>query len=289
MVKISFVNVSAEYARDLSGVFTTASLRALAAPHPWEAGRRFSVLGDALQANIPLGAVLDEAFDTLKGTRRSEYVFKNEIVSRIVFGRHRPTSASAAVEFGVGISKADVVVVNGTTTVYEVKTDFDSFARLHTQLRDYSEFAEHVYVVVSARRGDAALEAAAEHVGVIALHASGRMQTLRPAEGGLERITREKLFQVLRAGERSDILAAECAHNDGTTMGMREAFSRIPVPTLHAHVVRLLRRRFGGATSVVSDPGFPHSLRALAYGVSLSGSAQSRLLERLQERPTHML
>lgn len=289
MTRLSFVNVTAEYARELAGVFTTASLRALAAPDPWEAARRCAVLEDASTSGATLGEILDDAFEALRATRRSEYVYKNDVVSRLVFGRHKPTSAAAALEFGVGSSKADVVVVNGTTTVYEIKTDYDSFARLDSQQRDYAEFAEHVYVVVSPQRGQAALDAVPHHVGVIALSRSGRMSTVRSAEGGLERIKPTRLFQALRSGERAAVLEAEGQHHDGSTVGMREAFTRVPVASLHSHTVRLLRQRFGAAADIVTNPRFPHSLRALAYGVPLSGSGQSRLLERLQERPMSVL
>lgn len=274
-----------EYARELSSLFTTASLRALAAPGPWEAAQRLTVLGEVLDADDSLGDVLNEAFDVLRKTRRSEYVYKNDIISRVVFGRHKPTSASAAVEFGIGGSKADVVVVNGTTSVYEIKTDYDSFARLETQLRDYAEFAEHVHVVVSTDRITSALKAVPSHVGVIALRRNGQMQTVRDAEGGLDRLRAERLFQVLRARERADVLAAEGLGHDNSTPAMRAAFSRVPVDSLHTHVVRTLRRRFGAATDIVTNPEFPPSLRALAYGVPLSGTAQIRLLERLQKRP----
>ncbi len=284
MTRLSSVKVSPEYARELSSLFTTATLRALAAPEPWEAMSRFAIFGDARLSGT-IGELVDDAFASLRSTRRSEYVFKNDVVSRLIFGRHKPTTASAALEFGIRNSKADVVVVNGTTTVYEMKTDYDSFARLESQLSDYSEFAEHVYVVVSPDRSRAALCAAPRHVGVVSLSPSGRMSTVRAAEGGLSRLTSASLFQALRSSERALVLEAEGEDHDGSTAGMREAFSRVSVVSLHGHTVRLLRQRFGAAANVVTDPRFPYSLRALAYGVPLSGSARSRLLRRLQSSP----
>lgn len=63
-------------------------------------------------------------------------------------------------EFWVDMSKADSVVLNGTSTVYEIKTEFDNLSRLPQQLTDYSKVFDHINVVTH-ERGVAAVLAAA--------------------------------------------------------------------------------------------------------------------------------
>ena len=55
--------------------------------------------------------------------------------------------ATLLTELNVGKSKADLVVINGTTTVYEIKTELDSTARLEGQLSDYIQVFDRVNVI----------------------------------------------------------------------------------------------------------------------------------------------
>ncbi|PQZ51099.1 hypothetical protein CQ040_18930 [Microbacterium sp. MYb54] len=222
----------------------------------------------------------DDAFEILRRDRRSEYVYKNDIISRIVFGRHSPRTASAATEFQIGRSFADVVVFNGTITAYEVKTDFDSFARLETQLADYSMVAERVYVVTSPKRTQTALALAPAHVGVASLAPNGRMSVRREAEPTLDGVTHAGLLRLLRASERTQILADATAEAELSRSDLVKRFERKPIRRVHNEVTEVLRRRF--RTEVVEEGGFPASLRALAYGVPLSGPARTRLATRLR-------
>ena len=77
------VQLGVQEARSLATLFTTATLRSLAAPTPWDAIRRLEPFPDIVDADIPLGEVLDELFNSLARTRASEYVYKNAIVSRL--------------------------------------------------------------------------------------------------------------------------------------------------------------------------------------------------------------
>src|SRR5437868_4187367 len=78
---------------------------------------------------------------------RCEYVYKAAIANRIVFGRHSPRTSSMSVELGVAGSIIDVAVFNGTSTVYEVKTEYDSHRSLNTQTPAYLRAFDSVYIV----------------------------------------------------------------------------------------------------------------------------------------------
>jgi hypothetical protein len=69
-----------------------------------------------------VGERLDADLDELNRQYRCEYVYKAAIASRIVFGRHSPSTASLAIELNVAGSIVDCAVFNGTSTVYEIKT-----------------------------------------------------------------------------------------------------------------------------------------------------------------------
>src|SRR5581483_181282 len=52
---------------------------------------------------------------------RDEYIYKAALTQRILLGKHSLQTASMLNEFRVGECKADIAILNGTATVYEVK------------------------------------------------------------------------------------------------------------------------------------------------------------------------
>lgn len=84
--------------------------------------------------------------DMLKNYR-SEFIYKNEIVNKILLGRYSLNTAAILNEFRIGKSIADLVLLNGTSIVYEIKTEYDSPERLLSQIIDYRKSFLNVVVV----------------------------------------------------------------------------------------------------------------------------------------------
>ena len=57
-----------------------------------------------------------------------------------------------AFEMAVGESRIDVCRINGGSFAYEIKTQYDSYERLSSQMNDYMKAFEKVYVVVPRSR-----------------------------------------------------------------------------------------------------------------------------------------
>lgn len=276
-------------ARRLASVFSTRVYRALAAEHPDGVSARLAPLATV---DVPDTATLGERFEvahrSLVASYRSEYVFKNTLVSKIVFGKHRPATASAIMEMPMGDSEADLLVLNGTSTVYEVKTDLDQFSRLSGQLRDYCTHADRVYVVTSDGRAAAAETLVPEHVGILALKRSGALSTVRAATSNLDQLRHEHLFRMLRRNEAQALLHDRIGYTPDVPTGhiserMGALFGELHIADAHQLVVTQLRQRGRAAASLTSAGDFPASLRALAYGAELSGVGRDRLLRRLHQ------
>ncbi|PCN48964.1 hypothetical protein Csp2054_05220 [Curtobacterium sp. 'Ferrero'] len=274
----------------LASVFSPVTVRGLAREDVGAAAPRLQILAELMRA-VP-GASVGDAFDAahrlLSRGYRSEYVFKNDIVSRVVFGRHSPRTASALVEQPTGESIADVMVLNGTTTIYEVKTDLDQFTRLAGQLRDYCSRAEFVNVVTSPARVAAAAAATPEHVGIIALQQRrGQLTTFRAAQSNLARLNVAHLFRFLRTAEVQAVLRQTHAYEPNSHQGlmweeMEHLFMTLPIPVAHNLVLQQLRTRADSLRDVVTAPELPESLRALMYTQSPSKVGVRRLRERLR-------
>ncbi|WIB00316.1 sce7726 family protein [Curtobacterium sp. MCBA15_012] len=274
----------------LASVFSPVTLRELSREQFGGHARRLAILGELVRSRpeATLAEAFDAARDLLARGYRSEYVFKNDIVSRAVFGRHSPRTASALIEQPMGASIADVVVLNGTTTVYEVKTDLDDFTRLPAQLRDYRSRAEHVYVVTSVGRAAEAAAIAPDDVGVLALRRRGNLSTIRQASSNIGRLVPQHLFELLRTPERQDALRITHGYTPNPHQGhgwdeMQHLFAELSPQIAHDRALEQLRKRAKNVEHLVNSPTFPASLRALAYAAPTSAIGARRIEHRLSQ------
>src|SRR6267142_6968045 len=72
---------------------------------------------DSLRRNLTFGEFFDDLYDLLMKHYRCEYVYKNSIANKILADRHSPEFSTILSEFRVDDCKADVVVLNGTSSV----------------------------------------------------------------------------------------------------------------------------------------------------------------------------
>ncbi|WP_341709169.1 sce7726 family protein, partial [Halopseudomonas sp.] len=103
---------------------------------------------DLLKGSFTVAEVIECAYSDISSRHRGEYFYKNTVAERILLGRHSINTATVLSEFRVGRSKADCVVLNGSATCYEIKSDFDNLDRLPEQLSFYRKIFDRTYVVV---------------------------------------------------------------------------------------------------------------------------------------------
>lgn len=237
-------------------------------------------------SDLPLGAVLDECMADLKLHYRCEYVYKAAIADRVVFGRHSPRTASLHVELPVGRSIVDLAVFNGTSTAYEIKTEFDSDKRLASQASSYLKAFEQVYVVCHADMVNRCVRAASSDVGVLTLNRRGQLTQIRPAAASRERMESSALFRLLRVAEYQDAIARLRGPQPDLPNGLRcTHYSRLwhtlTVDEAHGAVVTAMRSRT--TQKPLSDfvSALPQSLRVLGYATPLSRPQRERLLNIL--------
>lgn len=232
---------------------------------------------------------IDEAYALLRGIYRSEYVYKNEIVSRVVFGRHSPTTAGFCSELAVGASIADVVVFNGTSTVYEIKTELDSLQRLPSQLADYMCAFDRINVVTHEGAVDAVLRIAPAEVGVLLLTKRGAMSQVRASTSNAPNVTPAVLFGCLRRNEYLTILKRTHGWSADVPPAYlvaeaRKLFSELKPELAHAQAVLEMRARTTDAARADFVSQLPYGLRTLGLSQPLSGIARARVLNSLKQR-----
>lgn len=144
---------------------------------------------------------LDRAYDHLKKNYRCEYVYKNEIATQLLLKYHKDNSATLLKEVNSSSSIADVVIINGATVAYEIKTELDKFDRLPSQLGSYRRIYEYVNVVTHEKAAIGLLEKLDERIGILILDNQGILRSLREASSNRELFDPNVALFTLRQSE----------------------------------------------------------------------------------------
>ena len=114
--------------------------------------------------------------------RLKRHAFSNEVVNDLIFNyyfcervikyyfvRHLMSRSNhiVAFEMVIGESRIDICRINGQSYAYEIKTQYDTFDRLGTQMRDYLKTFEKVYVIVPSNRVSDVRKYIPESCGII--------------------------------------------------------------------------------------------------------------------------
>ena len=238
-------------------------------------------------AGSPLGAALQLSYERLRKSYRAEYIYKNEIASKLVFAKHSPRTASLVSELRVGDCILDLAVFNGTSTAYEIKTQYDSLARLPEQLGEYLQVFDKVFVVTHRHGVEAALQSAPLQVGVMALNGRGSLTTVREASSNASSVDPVAVFRTLRQAEFLSILRKTHGWDGaGVPRGVLHSqalarFKELPSALAHENAVLELRKRTSAPELVQFLAQLPACLRTLGLSEPLSGVGKRRLLDLL--------
>lgn len=164
-------------------------------------------LGNKLPQEFSVQDALDCAYQRLSYEYRGEYFYKNSLVKKILLGKHSCNTATIIPEFRVGTSKADCVLVNGASTCFEVKSEYDNLDRLRDQLEDYRKVFEKVYVVCAPIHTPKLLGSQLGGVGVYEVTARQTLRLVREAEAIKGPLDVTVLMRSLRAKEYRDLVA----------------------------------------------------------------------------------
>jgi hypothetical protein len=242
-------------------------------------------LTDRCQMEATVGDAFDAAFNILKVVgQRDEYVYRAAISHKILMGTHSLRTASMLNEFRAGTCKADLVILNGTATVYEIKSERDSLARLANQVENYKRVFAKVNVIAGETHLDSVLGSVPDDVGVMCLSKRYQITTVREAADRPERICPLTVLESLRAAEAFAILhslgiSAPQVPNTQRHASLRTLFANLNPATLHREMVRTLKNTRNLEPLGVLVRELPESLQAAALTIPVRRTDHSRLVE----------
>lgn len=227
----------------------------------------------------------DAAFSILKGAGlRDEYIYRAALTQKILMGRHSLRSASMLNEFRTGSCKADLVILNGTATVYEIKSERDSLFRLANQVANYKRVFASVNVIAGDNHVAAALKLVPATVGVMRLSQRHQIRIEREAIDQPDRICPTAVFESLRSAEVIAILRAlgvvvPKVPNTLRRAVLRNRFAELEPIDVHSQMVQTLRRTRNLAPLSQLIHQLPKSLHAAALSIPVRRADHHRLVE----------
>lgn len=239
-------------------------------------------------ASLRLDELFERGWSRLAASYRNEYVYKNELATRLVFKRHSPRTAGFQVELRVGSSIADVVVANGTTTAYEIKTEFDTCRRLSSQTSDYLKAFDKVYVVTHPAHVARYERELDPRVGLIVLSEKHSLTPYREASANVDNIDPRTVFRCMRREEYLSAIESTLGGVPIMPNGLIGAhcealFEQLSPEQAHNCFVKALKARTTDKSNVDFVSRLPSSLRALGYATPLSGRQRISVLDALSK------
>ena len=217
---------------------------------------------------------------------RNEYVYKNTFVNKLLLDQYGVKNTVAINEFRVGNSIADIVLFNGTSKAFEIKTELDSNKRLEGQLTDYTKIFKKCYVITHESLIEKYLREN-EHIGVIELIERPKSLVMREVRAASENqhIDADTLIRSIRTTEYKSIVKQYY----GTLPEMnsfnmfdtcRDLMKQIPNEQLNHLFIEELKKRKSN-TEIIRT--FHNELRHLCLAMNMNAALYQELNSKLNK------
>lgn len=281
------VNLASDQLAAISRLFTSSVVHELArrgrSPLFARLAKQSQLLG-SLSPDERVHNFFEAAFSLLRREGfRHEYIYKAALTHKILLGKHSLQTASMLNEFRVGECKADLVILNGTATVYEVKSERDSLKRLERQVREYAKVFGRIYVIAGENHVAQIINSVPREVGVLRLNSRHHISTVQEAMDRPERTSPAAIFDSIRTIEARKILQEQghsipSVPNTELHSALRALFVKLKPCEAHEGMVRVLKstRNLMPLSELVAQ--LPFSLQTAALSVPLRKVDHARLV-----------
>ena len=244
-------------------------------------------------AEVTVADAFNSAFQVLKTSGlRDEYIYRAALTQKVLMGKHSLNTACMLNEFRAGACKADLVILNGTATVYEIKSERDSLDRLANQIDNYKRVFAKIYVIAAEGHVQKVQQTVPKDVGVLKLSQRYQISTMREAVDRSRHIEPVAVFESLRSTEARAVLAElgvpiPNLPNTKLHSAMRESFRQLDPTDVQTSMVKVLKRTRDLAPLSDLVERLPVSLHAAALSIPVRRADHERLVQAV-ETPLRM-
>ncbi|HFD31772.1 MAG TPA: hypothetical protein ENJ28_03525 [Gammaproteobacteria bacterium] len=244
-------------------------------------------LVNEVSSKAPISDLFESAYLLLKKRNyRHEYIYRAAITHKILLGKHSLNTATMVNEFRVGNNKADAVIFNGTTTVYEIKSERDSLSRLSGQIDSYQKVFKRINVIVGDNHYGSVKKSVPEDIGIIVLSDRFQMTTLREAKDCVDTLNSNAIFKSIRLIEAKKILmkygfTIPELPNTKMHQELGKLFSKLSPIEAHDGMVEIIRKTRSSLALNDLLQLLPHSLQPVVLNSKIRKQDYTRLLDAI--------
>ena len=228
--------------------------------------------------------LLKKSYSVISKYYRCEYVYKTELI-KLLLKKYGTRNSVYFNEFRVGNSIADMVMFNGESKAFEIKTEYDTPRRLDKQMDDYKRFFDKCYIIVPEDKVDEYRDILESTTGIIAMSRNnGRiiLKEIRHAEQN-ERFEFEALMSCLRTEEYKNIVLSLGESLEGIAgydmyKYCYQVISKANPNELRELFLREIKKRKNN-TALLRK--YPMSIRQMMLSLNLPQDKANKLLEQL--------
>ncbi|MDD4822002.1 MAG: sce7726 family protein [Bacteroidales bacterium] len=228
--------------------------------------------------------LLKKAYSLISKHYRCEYVYKNELI-KLLLNEYGTKNTVFFSEFRVGNSIADMVMFNGASKAFEIKTEYDNPRRLNKQMEDYKCFFDKCFVVIPDNRLEEYCNIIESTTGIITMRRNNgnlSLKEFRPAVQNI-RFDAKALMSCLRTDEYKNIVLSLGISLDGISGYDMFTFcynviSQADPLLLKRYFLREIKKRKNN-TALLRK--YPMSIRQMMLSLNLPEDKADRLLKQL--------
>ena len=228
--------------------------------------------------------LLKKSYSLISKYYRCEYVYKNELI-KLLLKKYGTRNSVYFNEFKVGNSIADMVMFNGESKAFEIKTEYDTPRRLDKQMEDYKRFFDKCYIVIPENRLEEYNNIVEPSTGIITMNQENGRVLLKEVRLAYqnERFEPEALMSCLRTDEYKNIVLSLGVSLDGVAgydifKFCYNVILQADTDTLRRLFLCEVKKRKNN-TSLLRK--YPMSIRQMMLSLNLPENKANKLLKQL--------
>ena len=216
---------------------------------------------------------------------RCEYVYKNEIINKLLLTQFAGTRTVVFNEFRVADSIVDLAMFNGVSKAFEIKTEYDSKKRLAHQLKIYSKLFQECYIVIPRELYEYYTMDISDTVGIVVMCVDKgqiRLSIEREAKKN-DVVDPDILIKSVRCDEYKNIIKAHFGMIP--EVSCYEMFDvcnalmhQIPCEILHSLFLKEIKSRVNNSNLL---PHIPSEMRQMCLSLNLNRKQSEVLINEL--------
>jgi hypothetical protein len=189
-------------------------------------------------------------YSVLENHYQNEYILKNSFLNDWLIKEMGESNSELYSEFRIGGAIADLVMFNGISRAFEIKTELDSDKRLNSQLDQYRKVFNEIFLIVPASKVKE-YESYDNSIGIICFDilSPNRFQIIRSAARNIH-IDAEALMHIFHTSEYKEIVTHHYGQLPEVTSFnqfeiCKDLISKIPQNELNQLFINKMKSRAG--------------------------------------------